>query len=142
MNDSSGLYVLWIHLPAPKWIRVGALGERFFEQGLYAYVGSAQKGRASRVRRHLRREKLLRWHIDYFRPHGEVVALSYFEGGKEEECRLAEALVRSGGRRSPAHFGDGDCGCGGHLIYFPGLEGAPGGRWGLATRRRDGPGGD
>lgn len=119
MSDA-GLYVLWIHLPEGRRIRVGALGELAFERGLYAYVGSAQRGRTARVRRHLRREKAMRWHIDYFRAHGDAVALSYFDGDRKDECSLVEALAQAaGGVRAVRRFGDGDCGCGGHLLYFP-----------------------
>ncbi len=119
MSDS-GLYILWIHLPEGRRVRIGALGEFAFEPGMYAYVGSAQRGRTARVRRHLRREKAMRWHIDYFRRHGEVVALSYVDGEREGECRLARALLdAAGGVRAAPHFGDSDCGCGGHLIHFP-----------------------
>lgn len=124
MSDS-GLYVLWLHLPGGRRLTVGALGEVDFEPGVYAYVGSAQRRRTARIRRHLLREKPLRWHIDYLRPHGEVIAISYLGGRREEECRLVEALLRGAkGRRAVPRFGASDCRCGGHLLHFPDL--APG----------------
>lgn len=136
MTDS-GLYVLWIYLPAERRIRVGALGEFTFQPGMYAYVGSAQRSRTARVRRHLRREKAMRWHIDYFRPCGEVISISYVDGGREAECRLVEALLNGAkGRRAVPRFGDGDCGCGGHLLHFPDVlaDGVNGGRLGHSGR--------
>lgn len=112
-----GLYIIWIKIPAVTTIRVGALGTLTFEPGLYAYVGSAQRHRSARVQRHLRREKPLRWHIDYLRPHGEVVDVTYCDGGREDECRLAESVIRkAGARRAHPGFGASDCGCGGHLL--------------------------
>jgi hypothetical protein len=39
----SGVYIAIFELPRWKHIRVGSLGRITFEQGLYAYMGSAQK---------------------------------------------------------------------------------------------------
>ncbi|MEM2971564.1 MAG: hypothetical protein QW270_03980 [Candidatus Bathyarchaeia archaeon] len=40
----NGVYVLIIKVAKPISVNVGALGKINFEKGLYAYVGSAQKG--------------------------------------------------------------------------------------------------
>ena len=50
-------------------IVVGRLGVIQAERGYYVYVGSAlgSGGLAARVGRHCRREKRLRWHVDYLR---------------------------------------------------------------------------
>jgi len=115
-----GLYILWLELRAPVDVKVGALGTLHFEAGLYAYVGSAQKNRSARIARHLRLDKPLRWHIDYLRPHGEIVDVTCREGGREDECRLVDELIeRARARRSHPGFGAGDCRCGGHLLLFP-----------------------
>lgn len=116
----SGLYILWLRIDAPRRIRVGALGTLLFAPGLYAYVGSAQRNRNARVQRHLRVEKPLRWHIDYLRPHGEIVDVTCRDGGRDDECRLVEELIQSAqASRSHPGFGASDCGCGGHLLLFP-----------------------
>lgn len=116
----SGLYILWLRLDEPVSARIGALGTLSFQPGLYAYVGSAQRNRAARVQRHLRREKPLRWHIDYLRPHGEVVHVTRRDGARADECRLVEDVIQTAGaRRSHLGFGASDCRCGGHLLWIP-----------------------
>lgn len=120
--EDSGLYVIWLQLPASIRIEVGALGHIEFAAGYYGYVGTAQRNRAARVARHLRIDKSLRWHLDYLRPRGTVVAVSYADGSQELECVLASricGLARA--RIAYPRFGASDCRCAGHLIYFPQL---------------------
>jgi endonuclease-3 len=70
-NHEKGTYVLDLEVDTRKRINVGALGEKVFEPGRYAYVGSAfgQGGLKARVRRHktvLTGENDTRhWHINY-----------------------------------------------------------------------------
>lgn len=45
-----GVYVLIIQIDKAVSESIGALGEVAFRQGLYAYVGSAQKGVALRAK--------------------------------------------------------------------------------------------
>lgn len=115
----SGLYIIWLQLGAPCRVRVGALGELSFDTGVYAYVGSAQRNRSARIRRHLRREKPLRWHFDYLRPHGSVLAVSLADGAKTGECELAARLLAEA-NAAIAHprFGASDCRCPAHLLQF------------------------
>jgi len=40
-SDAGGTYTLLVELAAPATIEVGALGDRRFEPGIYAYTGSA-----------------------------------------------------------------------------------------------------
>lgn len=116
----SGLYILWMRLPSSTHVSVGALGEFLFPPGLYAYVGSAQRHRRARVARHLRLEKTKRWHIDYLRPAAEVVAVTYCNGDRADECRLVDHLIkRFGATRACPRFGASDCRCGGHLLLTP-----------------------
>ena len=119
MNDS-GLYIVWLELDKPVSVRVGALGQLSFDPGLYAYVGSAQRNRSARIQRHLRREKPLRWHIDYLRPHGEIKEVTCYDGERSDECRLVEEVIhKTGAHRSHPGFGASDCRCGGHLLLIP-----------------------
>lgn len=117
----SGLYVIWLALDRPARVSVGALGAIDFPPGVYAYVGSAQRHRAARVQRHLRREKVKRWHIDYFRPYTRAVAVSYLTSEKAGECRLADRLaLELSAKRAYPRFGASDCACEGHLLYLRG----------------------
>jgi Uri superfamily endonuclease len=58
-------YQLRILVLHPLRLRVGALGEFDFPAGQYLYTGSARRNLEARIARHLRRDKPLRWHIDY-----------------------------------------------------------------------------
>lgn len=115
----SGLYVLWLDLPRAASVSVGSLGTCHFEPGLYAYVGSARRARSARIARHLRIGKRHHWHIDYLRPAGDIVAVTYVDTPDLGECRLAEHLISNlEGRRAIPGFGASDCRCGGHLLRF------------------------
>ena len=112
-------YQLLIRLPAPVRLRIGALGVFDFPAGRYQYTGSAQRHFEARVTRHLRREKTLRWHIDYLlaAPNAEVTEVVR---SHVAECTLNQ---RSDGRIMVAGFGASDCraGCGSHLKYLGAL---------------------
>lgn len=118
MRDK-GLYVLLIHLPEGRDIKVGALGSRHFRKGFYAYVGSAMGGLHGRVARHLRRQKRKRWHIDYLLQHAhikEALLIHTSDRGEPRlECALAERLAEE--LRTIEGFGSSDCRCKGHLFY-------------------------
>jgi Uri superfamily endonuclease len=118
------LYIVAAFVPRFTRLRVGALGEYGFERGWYAYVGSARRGRAARVARHLCADKPLRWHADYLFsvfPPTRAWAIDT----TRSECTLVDLLV--GERitsRAVTGFGAGDCRCRGHLLR---LDGTPGG---------------
>ena len=97
-------------------IKVGALGKIKFTPGVYAYVGSAQKGIKKRVARHLRKEKRKFWHIDYLleQKDNSVEEIFYQKAPKKKECRIAGALSKLG---EPIRgFGCSDCSCVSHLF--------------------------
>jgi len=111
-----GIYVLLISIAKNISVSVGALGDRSFQEGLYAYVGSAQNNLEKRVERHLRRVKRKFWHIDYLLSNRQVEVLRVFykKAGRLEECRIAERL---GEIATPVRgFGSSDCTCKGHLF--------------------------
>lgn len=58
-------YILIIYLDNDLTIKIGSLGEVFFREGYYVYVGSGGTNVYKRISRHFRREKRVRWHIDY-----------------------------------------------------------------------------
>jgi Uri superfamily endonuclease len=111
-----GIYVLIIRLNNDACINVGALGQKTFKKGTYAYAGSAQKNLEQRVKRHLRREKRKFWHIDYLLSSdaAKVIKVLFKQGSKAEECRVAcEISSRS---EDVSSFGCSDCNCRSHLF--------------------------
>ncbi len=115
-----GAYVLLIRLDAPVELRVGRLGTFAFAAGWYAYVGSAlgPGGLQARLRRHLRAEKRVHWHVDYLLTRGKVECIWQVATDERLECAWARALQGIGGQVFPPRFGASDCRCPGHLIYF------------------------
>ena len=111
-----GLYIAAFQLPRRCRLRVGALGRFPFAAGVYLYVGSAQRNRKARVDRHGRKDKPLRWHIDYLSAKARMLGAVLVAGSRRQECRLARTLAASLPRAVP-RFGASDCGCGGHLFY-------------------------
>jgi len=109
-------YQLVIHLPRPCRIAPGRLGEFALAPGWYLYTGSARRNMVARVRRHLRRDKPLRWHIDWLleRTPAEVAAVRY---SADTECAVN---ARGGGTIPVPGFGASDCraACGSHLRYL------------------------
>ncbi len=115
-----GTYVIIFTLGADAEVRIGALGTFFFSKGTYCYVDSALCGLEHRVARHLRKDKVLRWHIDYLTTisvdsHAYVSYPDYID-----ECELARAAVGSGMIPSVRGFGSSDCDCYTHLFRMEG----------------------
>ncbi|MBE6513947.1 MAG: GIY-YIG nuclease family protein [Candidatus Methanomethylophilaceae archaeon] len=111
-----GTYVLAVTLGSPADIRVGALGILHFDPGLYIYVGSAMGGLDQRLSRHLRRDKPLRWHIDYLTSAAD--SAEAFESYPDfiPECELARMAEASGMVPAAKGFGCSDCSCPTHLF--------------------------
>lgn len=109
-------YQLLIELPRAVTITVGRLGRHRFEPGRYIYTGSARRNLEARIARHLRKEKTLRWHIDYLlaAPGVRIVEV---RRSVRAECALNRATV---GIIPIPGFGASDChnGCGSHLKYL------------------------
>jgi len=103
-------------------LQVGALENVFFRNGLYVYVGSAQRSLEKRIERHLKRNKKKFWHIDYLTSDKFVRIVGVFlkKAEKSEECRVAAKLSESG--VPIANFGCSDCGCTSHLFFFSNLS--------------------
>ena len=60
-------YLLQIEAGRNFKTRVGKLGSLYFKKGYYLYVGSAKRGLEARIKRHLRKDKKIFWHIDYLK---------------------------------------------------------------------------
>jgi Domain of unknown function DUF123 len=77
---------------------------------------AARRNLEARISRHLRREKRLRWHIDYLLAAPEAVVTGV-ERFAQAECELNSNTT---GEVVVAGFGASDCraGCGSHLKYI------------------------
>ena len=125
-GQAASLYIVAAHVPRRETLGVGALGAVGLERGWYAYVGSARRGRAARVARHMRADKPLRWHADYlFGRHAAsrawLVDVPATALAQPAECALVAGLLGAEprARRASPRFGASDCGCAGHLLWFP-----------------------
>jgi len=114
-NQMKGTYTLLIKVPKNIEVRIGKLGKINFKKGFYAYVGSALNGLEKRIERHLRKEKKLRWHIDYLLENAEIAEVIYAETDSRTECNIAGKLNEN--LESVKKFGCSDCKCKSHLFY-------------------------
>ena len=111
-----GIYIAVFFLARPCRIQVGKLGCFRFRPGVYFYVGSAQRHLKTRLERHSRQEKPLRWHIDYLSTRAYMLGAMVASGPRERECELAGELRDAYELVLPG-FGASDCRCEGHLFY-------------------------
>jgi Uri superfamily endonuclease len=109
-------YQLLIEVTRPLRVSIGRFGMHVFPAGRYIYTGSAKRNFEARVARHLRKEKTLRWHIDYLlaAPGVRIAGVRRYV---EDECAINRATP--GSVLIPG-FGASDCraGCGSHLKYL------------------------
>jgi len=104
-------------------IRVGRLGEVSFKEGDYIYIGSAKGCLEARLRRHLRKDKKIYWHIDYLLKSKKTKILQIWIIDKKMECQTAEVfcqdptteIIKKG-------FGSSDCKCLSHFFYIKNKE--------------------
>jgi Uri superfamily endonuclease len=111
-------YQLVIDVSAAVRITVGRLGSFEFPAGRYIYTGSARGGVEARVRRHLRRDKRLHWHVDFLLAAPGVRVVDT-RRSTAAECILNQ---RTAGCIVAPGFGASDCraGCGSHLKWLAG----------------------
>jgi Uri superfamily endonuclease len=121
LPDTPGAYVLVIEVAAELRLRLGKGRHWRLPPGRYAYCGSAYGpgGIGARVRRHLRRRKPRRWHVDRLTAAGRIVDLHLSPGGSE--CALLAGLLTQAGVSVPIPgFGSSDCRhCPAHLVALP-----------------------
>ncbi|MEM2146328.1 MAG: GIY-YIG nuclease family protein [Candidatus Jordarchaeaceae archaeon] len=122
-----GNYTLLIYVKTWKKIHVGSLGQRYFSEGFYTYTGSAfGKGASSlggRIKRHVRKQKTRKWHIDYLLSDRSVYLKAVVAGSMKQrmECIINKRLKEVfHGKISVDGFGSSDCKqhCGSHLLYL------------------------
>ncbi|MFX1500047.1 MAG: DUF123 domain-containing protein [Promethearchaeota archaeon] len=121
-----GTYILVIYFGKANEIRIGALGNIFFSEGYYFYVGSGMGTIGSstllnRVKRHLlnHKEKSIHWHIDYLLADNMsfITKIYLIPSITPLECKIAKELTNYSDDIID-HFGSSDCSCRSHLIYF------------------------
>ena len=110
-----GSYLLVIKNENNAIIQIGKLGEIEFKKGYYIYVGSALNGLEQRIKRHLRLNKKIHWHIDYLLKKSKIIDVFYKENDTREECLIAKKLDEK--LYSITGFGCSDCKCKSHLFY-------------------------
>ena len=115
-----GTYVLFLRFDEPVGTEVGSLGRIDLEAGTYCYVGSAMNGLDQRVSRHLSREKIKRWHIDFLTSICNDMTAYEHEGDDPSECGLSELIQDIGGIPVVKGFGCSDCSCQTHLFKVDG----------------------
>jgi Uri superfamily endonuclease len=110
-----GVYFLVVFLEEDKRIKIGKLGIKEFKKGYYTYVGSALNSLEGRIKRHLRKEKKLRWHIDYLLKNAMLSYILCLETHHKLECKISKALSKK--FQGIKGFGSSDCSCNTHLFY-------------------------
>jgi len=115
-SKDAGSYLLILKNNKSKRIMIGKLGEIFFKEGFYIYVGSAMKNLQARLERHKRKRKKLFWHIDYLREEADLIQLIPIRSLIRYECELAKRIkdIADGYIEG---FGVSDCSCISHLFY-------------------------
>ena len=113
-----GTYCLLIDLNRNESIGIGKKGEIQFKNGVYVYVGSALNSLEGRIRRHLRKNKKMHWHVDYLLDNSSsrVIDVYFNADGVKHECELAREISING--KEIDGFGCSDCKCPAHLFYF------------------------
>jgi Uri superfamily endonuclease len=111
-----GIYTLIIKIEKDINVNIGALGYRTFQKGCYAYVGSSQTNLEKRIKRHLRKNKPIFWHIDYLlnNEFTRVTKVFFKQADKTQECVIANMTKKYG--EEIAGFGSTDCQCNSHLF--------------------------
>lgn len=109
-------YQLHIRLNHPCKLSVGKLGSFDFPAGQYIYTGSARRTLEPRIKRHMRKDKKLHWHIDYLlaSPYADIIRIVRFA---ISECAINQ---QTRGKILIPGFGATDCRnrCVSHLKYI------------------------
>ncbi len=121
-----GTYALLIEVKNKTNVQIGKLGEFYFPRGFYIYVGSGQNNLEKRIKRHLRENKKIFWHIDYLLKNPKVeIREVWVKKGIRWECQLARKIAASSQFKTIiSGFGSSDCKCESHLFFVlkPGIE--------------------
>ena len=118
IKKSEATYILLIHVSEDLEIKIGQLGEVFFKEGDYIYIGSAKAWLEARLQRYLRKEKRIFWHIDYLLRSEKTKILRIWIIDKKVECKNAEVFCQNPATEIiKKGFGSSDCRCLTHLFF-------------------------
>ena len=112
-----GSYLLILQLRQNRFINIAGLGKIPFQKGFYIYVGSGRKNLIERIKRHMRKNKKKKWHIDYFLEEALLFKAISIVSSEDLECLIARDLMNFANDYIP-NFGSSDCNCQSHLFYF------------------------
>ena len=90
--SNKGIYILELFAEKDFTISAKKFIDVTFPLGYYYYIGSAQKNLKSRIGRHLKKEKIINWHIDHLTTHESIRISNYFiiqEAKKNIEAEIA-----------------------------------------------------
>jgi Uri superfamily endonuclease len=96
IDVKSGIYILEIFAGQPFQLLIKKFSGVKFDKGYYYYVGSAQKNFYHRIKRHLRKNKKIHWHIDHITtiPSNKIIAVYYIKNGpKNMEIKIANDML-------------------------------------------------
>ncbi len=121
-EKNSGVYLLELYLKNPIQIKAKKFAGHIFPKGYYYYSGSAQKKLSQRLKRHLRKVKVINWHIDHLTTSPSCSIKTVFianENSKELECEFINVLLKDFKLGiNMEGFGNGDCSiCDSHLLH-------------------------
>jgi len=110
----TGSYVIFLQISETFSTEIGALGRYLFDSGRYIYIGSAKRGIASRLARHIRlateKSGKTHWHIDYLLVKKEVTLLEVVPFPDEDECTITQHFAANPNVSTPVPgFGASDC---------------------------------
>lgn len=119
-----GSYVLVISVSKACAFSSPGTGEIEIEPGTYYYAGSAKGpgGLKSRLERHFKPDKTIRWHVDQLTTQGSAVGAYITQD--LSECDLVDLMQNTGRFRIVQKgIGSSDCKrCMSHLFYLAKLE--------------------
>ena len=117
---NSGAYAILFYLSSDSLVYIPRYGHVNFKKGFYIYSGSAKKNLIHRVTRHSKKDKKIKWHIDYFSVLDSVTTLKKFLFFDKTECEINSFFCANGGKTLIKNFGSTDCknNCHSHFLYF------------------------
>ena len=118
-----GTYTLLLACKRPFKLRIGKLGLTKVERGHYLYTGSALGTGAvsleQRIARHRKRNKHVKWHVDYLTVHHEITVVNVIctEINERLECQINQQIMSNlNGEPIIRRAGASDCKCSAHLL--------------------------
>ncbi|MEM0379686.1 MAG: GIY-YIG nuclease family protein [Nanopusillaceae archaeon] len=113
-----GTYLLLLECLNDCEIEVGKLGKIIFKKGYYIYIGSAMNNLEKRILRHLKKDKKIKWHIDYLTTNDSFIIRKIFikESNKKEEEKISKIFEKY--FNFIKNFGNSDCKDNSHLFLI------------------------